>query len=281
MKIPFTKMQGIGNDFVVFNFVENPIELSNEQFAQIADRRYGVGCDQILIVSASDDSQADFCYRIVNADGSEVGQCGNGARCLVKFIQQQKLSDKEVVTVKTQNSLMQLRINDDDSVTVNMGKVSFAPEAIPFLVDQNQDQETYLVDVGSSEGSTSVNLTVANIGNPHCMLLADDIDRAAVETLGAALESHPRFPEKVNVSFLQMLSPNEVNLRVYERGAGETLACGSAACASVAMGHRLGLLERNVTVHLPGGDLLIELSDADNVIMTGPAEFCFTGEVEI
>jgi len=278
MRIPFTKMQGIGNDFVVLNLIDNPIELSNDQFANIADRRYGIGCDQILMVSESTDSAADFCYRIVNADGSEVGQCGNGARCLIKFIKQQQLTDKEIVTVKTQNSLMQLQINEDDSVTVDMGVVSYSPATIPFVADSEQDR--YMVDV-FGDGTEQVELSVANIGNPHCLLNVDDIETAPLATLGKALESHQRFPEKVNVSFMQVVSTNEIRLRVYERGAGETLACGSAACATVAMGNRLGLLSDNVKVHLPGGDLQINVQASGNVIMTGPAEFSFTGEIEI
>jgi len=275
MKLQFTKMQGAGNDFVVLNFVDNPIELSNEQFSDIADRRYGVGCDQILIVEKSTDPAADFCYRIINADGSEIGQCGNGARCLVKFIHQQGLSDKEVVTVKTQNSLMQLKVNEDNSVTVDMGHVTFSPDTIPFSTDIEQDM--YILDVDKQE----VKIAIANIGNPHCLVLADDIENAPVNIQGPIIESHSQFPERVNVSFMQMLSPDEIKLRVFERGSGETLACGSGACATVAMGHKLGLLSNNVKVNLLGGVLQVEISDSGHAIMTGPAEFSFTGEIEL
>lgn len=300
MKIPFTKMQGLGNDFVVLNFVDSQMQLSSEQFAQIADRRLGIGCDQILIVERSDQTDIDFGYRIVNADGSEVGQCGNGARCLIKFIRQQGLTDKKSLRISTCSSVMELHVNDDGSVTVDMGKVSFKPKDVPFIVDQliadqlisDQQQKRYSITLEGSEPgiNETIDIAIANVGNPHCLVLVDDIDKAPVELVGRQLESHPRFPEKVNVNFMQMVSPSEINLRVYERGAGETMACGSGACATVAMAQELGLLTSAVTVNLLGGSLNIyrEIEDSksnttnsNNILMTGAAEFSFTGEITL
>ncbi len=279
MKLPFTKMQGLGNDFVVLDFVRHPVSLSNSQFSHIADRRFGVGCDQILIVEPSDEDNIDFRYRIVNADGSEVGQCGNGARCLVKFVREQGLTDKTIVNVSTSTSDMTLQANDDGSVTVDMGKVSFDPASVPFIADAMQDM--YPVEIDNNGQKQTIEVAIANIGNPHCLLLVDDIDTAEVDRIGPQIESHNRFPEKVNVGFMQMISPNEIKLRVYERGAGETMACGSGACAAAAMGQNLGLLCDNVEVHLPGGPLHIQRTDNGNVLMTGAAEFSFTGEIQL
>ncbi len=279
MKLPFTKMQGLGNDFVVLDFVRHPVSLSNSQFSHIADRRFGVGCDQILIVEPSDEDNIDFRYRIVNADGSEVGQCGNGARCLVKFVREQGLTDKTIVNVSTSTSDMTLQANDDGSVTVDMGKVSFDPASVPFIADAMQDM--YPVEIDNKGQKQTIEVAIANIGNPHCLLLVDDIDTAEVDRIGPQIESHKRFPEKVNVGFMQMISPNEIKLRVYERGAGETMACGSGACAAAAMGQNLGLLCDNVEVHLPGGPLHIQRTDNGNVLMTGAAEFSFTGEIQL
>ena len=275
--IPFTKMQGLGNDFVVLDFINQPIELNDEQFAQIADRRYGVGCDQILIVEPSETKEIDFRYRIINADGSEVGQCGNGARCLAKFVHQQGLTDKTSINVATSTCVMNLRVNPSGDVTVNMGKVSFTPEQVPFDTNGiSQRNGLYPISLNQDE---HVAIAIANIGNPHCLLLVDDIETAKVEELGKQLESHQRFPEKVNVGFMQMLSPSEIKLRVFERGAGETMACGSGACAAVAMGQKLGLLCENVIVNLIGGELDISLTLENDIMMTGAAEFCFTGEL--
>lgn len=277
-------MQGLGNDFVVLDFVNNPVTLSNSQFAHIADRRFGVGCDQILIVEKAENTEVDFRYRIVNADGSEVGQCGNGARCLVKFVQAQGLTDKSTIRVATSTSVLELQANEDDSVTVDMGSVSFTPESVPFIADAGHspqmpktEQGLYTIEL---DGET-IDVAIANIGNPHCLVLVDNIDEAPVERIGPQLESHPRFPEKVNVGFMQMISPSDVKLRVYERGSGETLACGSGACAAVAMGQKLGLLCDDVTVQLLGGTLNIHHKEGATVMMTGAAEFSFTGEITL
>ena len=279
LTIPFTKMQGLGNDFVVLDFVNQPIELSDQQFAQIADRRFGVGCDQILIVEPSETAGIDFNYRIINADGSEVGQCGNGARCLAKFVHQQGLTTKTSINVATSTSVMNLQTNPTGDVTVNMGKVSFTPEQVPFD-DNGVSQRNGLYTIPLNQNK-EVSIAIANIGNPHCMLLVDDIETAEVEEIGKQLEPHQRFPEKVNVGFMQMINPDEIKLRVFERGAGETMACGSGACAAVAMGQELGLLCENVTVHLLGGELHIRQTTENDMMMTGAAEFCFTGEIAL
>ena len=275
MKIPFTKMQGLGNDFVVFDFVNHPAEISNEQFAQIADRRFGIGCDQILIIEPSNEAGVDFHYRIHNADGSEVGQCGNGARCVVEFARAKGLSNKTSIVVSTSSGLMTLESLGDHQVKVNMGLIKFEPEYIPFISDQIQ--ETYLLNVAGEE----VTVSVANIGNPHALILVEDIDTAPVDHLGPAIESHPQFPERVNVGFMQILSRKAVNLRVFERGAGETLACGSGACAAVALGQKLGLLDEEVHVNLPGGSLRIQHKALEPIYMTGLAHFVFDGVYQL
>ena len=275
MSIPFTKMQGLGNDFVVLDFVNNPIELSNAQFAQIADRHFGIGCDQILIIEPSNAAGVDFCYRIHNADGSEVGQCGNGARCVLEYVRAKGLSNKSSIVVSTSSGLMTLESLGNHQVKVNMGFIHFEPEHIPFVSDKTQ--ETYSLDVAGE----TVTISVANIGNPHALILVDDIKNAPVERLGPLIESHSQFPERVNVGFMQTLSRNEVNLRVYERGAGETLACGSGACAAVAMGQKLDLLDEEVLVNLPGGSLQIQHKGLEPVYMTGPAHFVFDGVYQL
>lgn len=271
-------MQGLGNDFVVLDFVNHPAKLSDAQFAQIADRRFGIGCDQILIIEPSDQANVDFRYRIHNADGSEVGQCGNGARCVVEFVRAKGLSNKKSIVVSTSSGLMTLKSLGNHQVTVDMGSIHFEPEKVPFISDHEQDQ--YSLNVAGE----AVTIAIANIGNPHALILVDDIKTAPVEQLGPSIESHELFPERVNVGFMQTLSRNAVNLRVYERGAGETLACGSGACAAVALGQKLGLLDEEVIVHLPGGSLQIQhkiSEDNTSVYMTGPAHFVFEGVYQL
>ncbi len=276
-KLPFTKMHGLGNDFVVLDFTKGILPISDAQFAQIADRRFGIGCDQILIVESSDLKGVDFKYRIHNADGSEVGQCGNGARCFVRYVYEKGLTDKTKITVTTKNGLMTLELLDDGLVKVNMGKIAFTPSKVPFIAERAQT--LYDIEV---EGSTH-QIAISNIGNPHTLLVVDDIKDAPLETLGRQLESHPRFPERVNVGFMEKVSDQEINLRVYERGTGETLACGSGACAAVAMAQSLDLINLTglITVNLPGGKLHIEKLETDEMIMTGPARFSFSGEYPI
>jgi len=275
--LPFTKMHGLGNDFVVLDFTNEVLPISHAQFAQIADRRFGIGCDQILIVESSDLKGVDFKYRIHNADGSEVGQCGNGARCFAAYVHEKGLTDKTKITVTTKNGLMTLELLDNGEVKVNMGKISFIPSKVPFIADKTED--LYEIDVDGSLHE----IAIANIGNPHTLLVVEDINSAPIETLGRQLESHQRFPERVNVGFMEKISDTEINLRVYERGAGETLACGSGACAAVAMAQNLKLINQTglISVNLPGGQLQIEQLETHEMIMTGPARFSFSGEYPI
>lgn len=276
-QLPFTKMHGLGNDFVVLDFTKESLPISDVQFAQIADRRFGIGCDQILIVETSDLKGVDFKYRIHNANGSEVGQCGNGARCFAAFVRSKGLTDQSKITVTTKNGLMTLELVEDGLVKVNMGRISFMPSKIPFVAERAEIQ--YEIDVN---GVTEL-ISVANIGNPHAMLVVDSFKAAPVEEVGKQLESHPRFPERVNVGFMQKVSDTEINLRVFERGTGETLACGSGACAAVAMSQRLGIIntEGEILVNLPGGSLRIEQLSTNEMIMTGPAKFTYSGEYPI
>lgn len=270
--LPFTKMHGIGNDFVVIDATRRPVHLSSAQIRLMADRHFGVGFDQLLMVERARDPDADFHYRIFNADGSEAGQCGNGARCLARFVRQRGLTRKDLIRVKTSAGVIELRITPADRVVVNMGVPKFLPDEIPFVADA--PRELHLVEVDGEPHE----LAVVNMGNPHAVLFVDAIDTAPVGTLGPRLESHPRFPLRANIGFVQVLSRERVKLRVFERGAGETLACGSGACAAVVAGRRLGLLDAQVRVGLPGGELLIEWRDEGApVLMEGPATRVYEG----
>ncbi|AKJ27638.1 diaminopimelate epimerase [Caldimonas brevitalea] len=283
MKLRFTKMQGAGNDFVVLDATRQPLTLTPEQYRRLADRRFGVGADQILIVGPAPAPDVDFSYRIVNADGGEVEQCGNGARCFAKFVRDQGLSEKSAIRVSTHSGVIEPRLQPDGRVTVNMGAPVFEPARIPFdaagLAAQPQgDHAQWPVEVAGQ----TVPLAVASMGNPHAVLRVDDVDRAPVHELGPKLESHTRFPRRVNVGFLQVVSRSQVRLRVYERGAGETLACGTGACAAVVLGIRLGWLDPWVEVETRGGRLGIEWQGAGHPVwMTGPAVTVFEGEIEI
>jgi diaminopimelate epimerase len=283
MRVPFTKMQGAGNDFVVLDRVQHPIDLSMAQLKALGDRRFGVGADQILIVEPSATPGIDFRYRIVNgATGEEVEHCGNGARCFVRYVHGQGLTDKTTVRVETVNNVLELRLQPDGRVTVDMNRPVFEHARIPFdgsglAARAEGDFELWpLEDAGGAE------VAVLSMGNPHAVLRVADVDAAPVATLGPRIEAHARFPRHVNVGFLQVLSRHEVRLRVHERDAGETLACGTGACAAVVAGIRLGWLDRRVEVHARGGDLLIEWADnTAAVLMTGPAETVFHGEIEL
>jgi diaminopimelate epimerase len=283
MRVPFTKMQGAGNDFVVLDRVQHPLDLSAAQLKQIGDRRFGVGADQILIVEKSGTPGIDFRYRIVNgATGDEVEHCGNGARCFVRYVHGQGLTDKTTIRVETVNNVLELRLQPDGGVTVDMNRPVFEHDRIPFdssalTARAEGDFERWrLDDVQGAE------VAVLSMGNPHAVLRVTDVDTAPVATLGPRIETHARFPRHVNVGFLQLVSRSEVRLRVHERDAGETLACGTGACAAVVAGIRLGWLDRRVAVHARGGDLLIEWADdTAPVLMTGPAETVFHGEIEL
>jgi len=277
MKLKFTKMQGLGNDFVVFDFTEEVIPLSPEQASRIADRHFGVGCDQILIVEQSTRDDIDFKYRILNADGSEVGQCGNGARCFVRYVHDKGLSDKNPITVETLTGQMTLTADPaSDLVTVNMGVPNFEPAGIPLNV--RQQQSTYQVDYQGE----SIEFAALSIGNPHAVIIVDDVLTAPVLELGTVLEPHALFPEKANIGFMQINNRSDINLRVFERGSGETIACGSGTCAAVAAGIANGHLDNKVTAHLTGGDLTIEWAGPGSpVMMTGPANTSFEGELTL
>ena len=285
MRLKFTKMQGAGNDFVVLDGTRSAVELTAEQARRLGDRRFGVGADQILVVERSSKPGVDFRYRIFNNSGDEVEHCGNGARCFVRYVHDKGLTEKTAIRVETVNNLLELRLQADGRVTVDMNRPVFETERVPFdasglvprrLPDQDSGFELWpLAEFG-------VEVAVLSMGNPHAVQRVDDVDTAPVAVLGPQIEAHRRFARKVNAGFMQLLSRDAIRLRVYERGAGETLACGTGACAAVVAGIRLGWLDRRVEVNTRGGRLLIEWPAGDaSVLMTGPAETVFEGEIEL
>jgi diaminopimelate epimerase len=283
MRIRFTKMQGAGNDFVVLDATQAPIELSTEQYRRLGDRRFGIGADQILIVERSDTPGVDFRYRIFNNSGDEVEQCGNGARCFVRFVRDKGLSDKRTIRVETMNRQLELRLQDDGRVTVDMGAPEFDHAKIPFDATGLDPRpiggfEQWPLSLGDYE----VDVAVLSMGNPHVVQVVPDVDTAAVASEGPFIEAHARFPRKVNAGFMQVIDRRHIRLRVFERDAGETLACGTGACAAVVAGIRLGLLDARVDVEARGGRLTIEWNGGDKpVFMTGPAQTVFEGEIEL
>lgn len=276
MKLQFTKMHGAGNDFVVLDGINQNIALSTEQIRHIADRHFGVGCDQLLLVETPTVPDADFRYRIFNADGGEVEQCGNGARCFVRFVHDTGLTSKTEIRVQTMCGLITLKLEADGMVTVNMGAPRFEPDKIPFLAESQA--LTYRLPV---EGK-SLEIGALSMGNPHAIQLVDDVETSPVLAQGELIENHAQFPRRVNAGFMQVLNRQHIKLRVYERGAGETLACGTGACAAVVHGIRLGLLDSPVKVSARGGELNIAWAgDNQPVMMSGSAVVVFTGELEI
>lgn len=272
----FTKMQGLGNDFVVIDAINQHVALQPEQIRHIADRHFGIGCDQILLVESPQCPEADFKYRIFNADGSEVAQCGNGARCFARFVRDKGLTDKDEIRVETEAGQLVLYVTEDDLITVNMGIPRFAPHDIP--VRAKQASRFYSVTVDNVEKAFGA----VSMGNPHAVLQVNDIQSAPVATLGQALENHVFFPERANIGFMQVLDRHYIKLRVYERGAGETLACGSGACAAVVIGIEQNLLDDTVKVQLPGGELKIHWAGRGHpVMMTGPAVGVFEGTIDL
>lgn len=287
MKIAFTKMQGAGNDFVVIDATQAPLQLSRIQWQRLADRRFGVGADQILIVESSNDPQADFVYRIFNADGQEVEQCGNGARCFARFVVDRGLTQKTQIRVKTKSGTITPCINPDGTVTVDMGLARLLPEDVGFDASglasrRNGAMSEWLL---SPPNGQEFWVSVVSMGNPHAVQWVSDLDAHDVAGIGAWLESNPRFAHRVNAGFAQQSGDNEIHLRVYERGAAETLACGTGACAAVVSGVMLGRLRagQEIAVHTRGGRLGIvwKGSESDHVMMTGPAEFVFEGVIEL
>jgi diaminopimelate epimerase len=279
MKLRFTKMQGAGNDFVVLDGTREPVELTADQARRLGDRRFGVGADQILVVERTATPGVDFRYRIFNNSGDEVEQCGNGARCFVRYVHERGLTEKTTVKVETMNTLLELRLQPDGRVTVDMGAPVFELERVPFdprglAPKRVGDFELWPLEVGD--------VAVLSMGNPHAVQRVDDIDVAHVESIGPRVELHSRFPNKVNAGFMQVVSRSRIRLRVHERGAGETLACGTGACAAVVAGVRLGWLDAHVDVQAPGGTLTIDWpGQGHSVLMTGPAETVFEGEIEL
>ena len=276
MRIPFTKMQGLGNDFIVFDATQQSLNLTKQQRVALADRHFGIGCDQLLFVEASDKPDVDFGYRIFNADGGEVEQCGNGARCFARFVSNKKLSNKRKLVVETASGIIQLYLEEQQKVRVNMGKPEFMPAKIPF--DFHQLQTRYDLTVAKK----TYEVGVVSMGNPHVVLLVDDVDTAPVKSLGQLIEKHPAFPLRTNVGFLQIVNQQQLKLRVFERGTGETLACGTGACAAMVIAKHWGLIESHVKVQLRGGVLDIQWAGAGhNVWMTGDAVSVFEGIIEL
>jgi len=276
MLIKFTKMHGLGNDFMVVDMISQHAHLRPEQVRKLADRHFGIGFDQLLLVEPPGRPDVDFRYRIFNADGSEVEQCGNGARCFARYVIDNKLTPKSTMRVETNTGIIELTVSPDGRVLVDMGTPRLQPVDVPFVADQMAAE--YPVEVNGEQ----VIVSAVSMGNPHCVLLTDDIKTAPVESLGSLLESHERFPERVNVGFMEIIHRRFVHLRVFERGVGETMACGTGACAAVVAGQLRGLLDSRVEVKLPGGNLQIEwLGEGHSVMMEGPATKVFDGQVRV
>ena len=276
MRLKFTKMHGLGNDFVVLDATRAPLALSKEELCLLADRHFGVGCDQLLQVEKARTPDADFYYRIFNADGGEVEQCGNGARCFVRYVHDKGLTAKTKIRVGTLSGIIEPTLEPDGQVSVNMGAPIFAPALIPFVV--REQALTYDLPVNKK----FIKINILSMGNPHAVQVVPDILKADVETDGPLIESHPQFPNRVNAGFMQVMDRGHVKLRVYERGAGETLACGTGACAAVVAGIQRGLLDARVRVTTRGGDLGISWAgEGSPVMMTGPAVSVFEGEIDL
>jgi diaminopimelate epimerase len=274
MNLKFTKMQGAGNDFIVINGIDQTFKLTSQQIKTLAHRQFGIGFDQLLLVESS--KIADFKYRIFNADGSEVSQCGNGARCFVRFVVDQKLSNKREISVETASGIITPRLEDSGLVTVNMGAPRFNPNEIPFLADETSN--SYLLEVAGK----ILTISTVSMGNPHAVQIVEDVETAPVLEIGSQIEVHPRFPQRVNAGFMQVIDDHNIKLRVFERGSGETLACGTGACAAVVVGIQLGRLQSPVNVFARGGELQITWQGANSpVMMSGPAIAVFTGTIEI
>lgn len=275
-ELPFTKMHGLGNDFVVINRIAHPVELDREHYRRLADRRFGIGCDQVLLVESPQSPDADFRYRIFNADGGEVEQCGNGARCFARYVVDKGLTDKTELVIETLGGIVRPRIEANGLVTVNMGVPRFEPAEVPFLAEHAATH--YELDLGD----TKVDVGVVSMGNPHAVQIVDNVDTAPVKTQGPLIECHTSFPNRVNAGFMQIIDRERIRLRVFERGVGETLACGTGACAAMVVGRQMGVVGDSVRVQLPGGDLDIRWAgDGQPVWMTGPAVTVFEGTIDL
>lgn len=276
MKIPFVKMQGTGNDFVMFDGVTQVMCLTHPQIRKIADRHYGIGCDQLLIVERAQAKHADFRFRIFNSDGGEAEQCGNGLRCFARFVRAQGLTKKDELVVETLGGEVHTRLETDGLVSVNMGVPAFDPPLIPFEAPERLPVYELVV------GTESVNISAVSIGNPHAVQMVADVDQAPVAVQGPLIERHSRFPKRANAGFMQIIDRQRIRLRVYERGAGETLACGTGACAAVVAGSLRGLLDGRIEVQLPGGKLWVTWAgEGKEVWMMGPAVTVFEGTIDL
>jgi len=276
MNITFTKMQGLGNDFIVIEALDHSFNATPEQIRQLADRHFGIGFDQLLVVEPPTSEEMDFSYRIFNADGNEVEQCGNGVRCFARLVYDRGLTEKRKVRVGTKSGIILPHLLDDGRVCVDMGAPEFEPAKIPFITEGRH--RLYPLSLNEEE----VSIAAVSMGNPHAVQIIDDVNEASVSEMGAQIEHHPRFPQRVNAGFMQILDRQSIRLRVWERGSGETLACGTGACAAVAVGIDQGLLDSPVKVFLRGGLLDIEWAGGDApVLMTGPAEYVYEGMFEM
>ena len=276
MQTRFTKMHGLGNDFVVLDAVRQSIRLNADIIKRIADRNLGIGCDQVLVIEPPTDRNIDFNYRIFNCDGSEVEQCGNGARCIGRYIKDQQLSGKKTLRIKTKNRVMEITTTTKNMITANMGEPSFITADIP--LDSEQQKDLYSIDINNS----SLKIAALSVGNPHAVLQVDNIDQADVETIGTLIQKHSLFPESVNVGFMQIIDRQNMALRVYERGVGETQACGSGACAAAVAAIKQSLVDKTIEIKLLGGKLTIEWQgEGQQILMTGPAETVFHGKIKL
>ena len=280
MQIPFTKMHGLGNDFIVLDLVSNFVTLTPEQIRSLSDRRFGIGFDQLLQVEPPNEAEIDFNYRIFNMNGEEVEHCGNGARCFARFVKDKGLSDKNPLVVKTLNRILTLELAENGEVTVDVDRPVFSPLSIPFNNAEQSSVYTRTLIINGVE--QDIEFTALSMGNPHAVIIVENLDHTAVKDIGEALGKHTDFPEGVNVGFVQIESKNEIKLRVFERGAGETLACGTGACAAVAAGCLRGLLGDTVKVNLLGGQLTINWQQGYSpVLMTGPVKTVYEGTIEL
>ena len=276
MNLSFTKMHGLGNDFVVIDATQKAVELNPEQIRFIANRQMGIGCDQLLLVESARSADTEFYYRIFNADGSEVEQCGNGARCFARFVYEKGLTQNRQIDVGTAKGKITLYLEASDQVRVNMGAPRFSPAEIPVAAPEQSSSYSLEID------GESIEFAAVSMGNPHAVIRVEAVDSAAVNRLGPALESHAFFPERVNVGFMAVRDRHAIDLRVYERGSGETLACGTGACAAVVCGIKAGWLDQEVVVSLPGGQLKVAWAGDENPVwMTGPATFVFEGKIQL
>ena len=280
MKLHFTKMHGIGNDFIVLDHTKSPFQLTKEIIQSLSHRQLGIGFDQLLVVENSTLKDVDFKYRIFNQDGCEVEQCGNGARCFYRFVKDKHLTDKASIRVETKSGVIELTEDDEHMIEVNMGEPIFNPKLIPFISDTEKNEYSISIDLPDQKGL--INIAALSMGNPHAVITVEDINKAHVKTLGAYLESHALFPKRVNVGFMEIVTPHHIRLRVFERGVGETFACGTGACAAAVSGIKRQLLSTPVKVDMTGGSLSIDWKgDTNPVMMKGPAVTIFEGDIEI